>query len=61
MDSQKKKACQGNDRLGKFVLPDKEAVNESLADFKAGRKSKEDVEIVTDVFFEQMRRLNGVK
>jgi len=61
MNSQKKKACHGNDRLGKFVLPDKEAVNESLADFKAGRKSKEDVEAVTDIFFEQMRRLNGVK
>ena len=58
----KKKSPPCNGRLGNFVLVDKKRLAKELSHFQAGVKSKEDVEAVADVFFEQMRRLNlGVK
>ena len=53
-----KQSPSSNDRLGNFVLIDKQRLSKELSDFKSGVKSKEDVEIVADVFFEQMRKLN---
>jgi len=56
-----KKKSPPNGRLTNFVCVDKKRLSKELSDFQAGVKSKEDVEATADVFFEQMRRLNGVK
>ena len=53
-----KKSLPPNDRLGNFVLIDKQRLSKELADFKAGVKTKEEVEVVADVLFERLRRAN---
>jgi len=60
MSPKKEKACQ-DDRLGNLILVDKKRLAKELSDFQSSVKSKEEVEAVADVFFEQMCRLNGVK
>ncbi len=57
----KKKKSPPNGRLTNFICVDKKRLSKELSDFRKGVKSKEEVEVVADVFFEQMRRLNGVK
>jgi len=58
MDSKKKKACHGNDRLGNFVLVDRKRLAKELSDFQAGVKTKEQVEATANVLFERLRRAN---
>ncbi len=57
----KKKKSPPNGRLTNFICVDKKRLSKELSDFQAGVKEKREVEAVADVFFEQMRRLNGVK
>jgi len=56
-----KKSPPCKSRLGNFVLVDKKRLSKELSDFQAGVKTKEQVEATADIFFERMRRLNGVK
>ncbi len=54
-----KKSPPCNGRLGNFVLVDKKRLAKELSQFKAGVKSKEEVEATASVFFDLMGRLNG--
>lgn len=49
---------RSSDKLNSFVLVDKQRLAQSLKDFQAGVKSKEQVEAVADVLFERLRRVN---
>ena len=57
MNSQKK-SLPSNGRLGNFGLVDKKRLDKELSQFKAGVKSKEEVEATADVLFERLRRAN---
>jgi len=56
MKKRKSPPCKG--RLNKFVLVDKKRLDKELSQFKAGVKSKQDVEATADVLFERLRRFN---
>jgi len=53
-----KKSPPSNGRLGNFILVDKKRLATEISQFKAGVKSKEEVEANADVLFERLRRLN---
>jgi len=56
--SKKKKSPLCKSRLGNFGLVDKKRLDKELSQFKAGVKSKEEVEATADVLFERLRRAN---
>jgi len=57
-----KKSPPCKSRLGNLILVDKKRLATEISQFKAGVKSKEEVEATVDAYFESMRRLNlGVK
>ena len=57
-----KQSPSSNNGLGNLILVDKKRLVQKLSQFQMGVKSKEEVEAVAEVLFEQMRRFNiGLK
>jgi len=53
-----KKSPPCKSRLGNLILVDKKRLAIELSQFKAGVKTKEDVEATADILFERLRRAN---